>query len=154
MKLDPITISVTALAVSAFSLILSTYRAGVDRRLQWEQFRGGIHARLTSRGVEILTMREELRRFPTDESNSLIQKLLRISEAIWDIRKILKRMETPPPFFASAMITQIAPIKSDLDDAEPIFEKLVGAIRISDMQKADKLANGLIERLCGSMKDS
>ena len=150
MKIDPIVISLVALGVSILSFIIATYRAAVDRRLQWEQLRGDIRVRLTSRGVELLTLIEELRRFPGDESFTLTKKLICIAEGIIDIRQKLKRMEVPPLFFTSALITRFAPIKSNLDDAEPIFDKLRSEIMQSNFSYAIMTADGLLERVYGS----
>jgi hypothetical protein len=150
MKIDPIVISLIALAVSILSLIISSYRAAVDRRLQWEHLRGSVRTQLASRGVELLTLIEELRRFPGDESITLIGKLIQIAEGIIDIRRKLKEMEAPPLFFTSALVTRFAPIKSDLDDAEPIFDKLRSDIMESNFSEANKVADGLLVRIYGA----
>ena len=110
-----------------------------------------MHTRLMIRGVEILTMIEEVRRFPTEEGIKLIQKLVHIGEGIVKIRKSLKNMQVPAPFTASFLVTAVAPIKSDLDDADPIFEELLRAIRASEIPKANKITDGLILRICDSL---
>src|SRR6185437_1752975 len=150
MKIDPITISIAALTASFLSLIISTYRAAVDRRLQWEQIRGDMQSRLTSRGVELLTLIEELNRFPGDETSDLIRKLIRIADGMVNIRQRLKEMKTPPWFYTSVLVTEVAPIKSELDEAEPVFDKLRSEIMGSHFPRASLTADGLIQRLYGS----
>jgi hypothetical protein len=150
MKIDPVYISLIALAVSIASLAISSYRAAVDRRLQWEQLRGSVLARLTSRGVELLTLIEELRRFPGDETFAITRKLIRIAEGLVDIRQRLKRMESPPLFYTSAFVTRFAPIKSEVEDAEPVFDKLRSEVMQSDFSHASLTADGLIQRFYGS----
>jgi hypothetical protein len=150
MKIDPVYVSLIALAVSIASLGISSYRAAVDRRVQWEQLRGSILARLTSRGVELLTLIEELRRFPGDETFAIIRKLIRIAEGLVDMRQRLKRMEAPPLFYTSELITRFAPIKSEVEDAEPVFDKLRSDIMQSNFSEASLTADGLIQRFYGS----
>lgn len=149
MKVDPITISLIALAVAIAGLLLSSYRAAVDRKLQWEQLRGSIHTQLTSRGVEVLTMIEELRHLRTNEVADLTGKLIRVAQGLVDIRKKLKEMEKPPWFLTSTLITRLAPITSDLDDAEPIFETLLAAIREANFARASVIEDGLVGRIYG-----
>jgi hypothetical protein len=150
MKIDPVFISLVVLVVSIASLAISSYRAAVDRRLQWEQLLGSVLARLTSRGVELLTLSEELRRFPGDETFAITRKLIRIAEGLVDIRQRLKRMESPRLFYTSALVTRFAPIKSEVEDAEPVFDKLRAEIMQSDFSQANLTADGLIQRFYGS----
>ncbi len=147
MNINPVTISLIALIVSIISLLISSYRAGVDRKLQWEQLRGSVHSRLTSHGVELITMIDELRQLHTDEAEGLAKKLILIGQGIVDVRKRLRKMERPPLFQTSALITKVAPIKSDLDDAEPVFEELNTAIRKANFSKASEIADGLLKRI-------
>jgi hypothetical protein len=152
MKIDPVYISLAALGVSMLSLWVSISRAAVDRRLQWEQMRGGMQTTLTAKGVELLTLIEELRRFSDDETLPLVDKLIRIAEGTVDIRQRLKRLGSPPFFSASHLTVELAPIKHDLDEAEPIFDKLRSTIAESKFSEAHRVADGLIERLYGSAK--
>ena len=149
MAIVPIIISLIALGVSISGLVISTRRSAVDRQLQWEQLRGGVMSRLTSRGGELLTFIEELRRFPGDETVALIQKLVRIAEGVVDMRERLKRMGEPPLLSVSARITRFAPIKSDLDDTEPVFDMLRSEIMQSHFSRASTTADGLVQRLYG-----
>jgi hypothetical protein len=152
MMINPVYISLVALVVSIISLAISSYRAAVDRRLQWEQLRGSVQSRLTSRGVELLTLIEELRRFPGDETLAITKKLIRIAEALVDMRQHLKGMESPPLFHASSCITRFAPLKSEFEDAEPVFDKLRSEVMQSNFSQANLTADGLIQRLYGSEK--
>jgi len=152
MKIDPVTISLIALGVSIFSLAMSSHRAAVDRRVQWEQLRGAIQARLTARGLDMLTMIEEVSRSSTDQATDLTKKLMRIVEGLVDIRKRLKNMEELPPFTVSYCITGLAPIKSELDDADLIFDVLGASIREGKFSEASTAADGLLERLYGAEK--
>jgi hypothetical protein len=100
----------------------------------------------------MLTMIEEVRRFPPDEATELREKLIRIAEGLVDMRKKMKDMETPPPFTVSYSIIGIAPIKSDLDDADLIFDGLRVSIREGKCSEASRKADGLLGRLYGAEK--
>jgi hypothetical protein len=150
MKIDPTMISVTALGVSALSLLLSTYRAATDRRLQWEQSRGAAQARLTARALEIVTLIEEVRGSVAAGAGELASKLIQVAQGLTEIRESLKRMQIPPRFKAATLISSFAPIKSDLDDADPVFERLRAEVRQSNFGGASQTADGLLQRLYGS----
>ena len=95
-------------------------------------------------------MVQELLRFPTDEVSDLVDKLMRVAGGLMDIRQTVEEMKTPPLFLTSVLITSYAPIKSDLDDADPIFERLRAAIQQSNFAEASRLADGLLQRLYGT----
>jgi hypothetical protein len=145
-----LTISLVALSVSGISLYLSTPRAAVDRKLQWEQLRGNVLAKLTARGLELITLIQELMSSPSEEIVNLIHKLIQISKGIVSMREGVTRMEIPPSFRTSALLTRYAPIKTQLDNADLIFDKLKIAVRKKNMTEASELADGLYKRFYGS----
>ncbi|MBI5770916.1 MAG: hypothetical protein HZA93_24270 [Verrucomicrobia bacterium] len=153
VKIDPVVVSISALVVSIVSLVLTTRRAAVDRRLQWEQLRGRTHSRLTARGVELLTWIEEVRRVKPADSLSLTRKLIRISEGVIAMRKSLARMRYSSGLLSSTALTEMTPIVSDLDDADPIFEMLSVAVKKPDIVAAEVVADGLLRRFYGSEEE-
>ena len=98
----------------------------------------------------MLTSIHELRRFPDDDTLTLIEKLIQIAEGIVSIRERLKRLGPPPPFSASQLTLKLVPIKHDLDEAEPVFEKLRTTIAESKFSESNRVADGLIQRIYGS----
>jgi hypothetical protein len=59
--MTPETISLIAIGISIGSLLVSLHRAASDRALQWEQMRGSLQARLTSRTLEVMALADEIR---------------------------------------------------------------------------------------------
>lgn len=153
MRIDPVTISLIALVVSIISLLMSSYRAAVDRNLQWEQMRGAIQVRLTARGLDMLTVLEEVRRSSKVEATDLSRKIIRVVDGLVDMRKKLMEMETLPRFTASNCIIRLTSIKSSLDDADIIFDKLQASILDGNLSDASSNADGLLERLYGTVKE-
>jgi hypothetical protein len=87
---------------------------------------------------------------PSEENENLIHKLIQISKGIVSMRESVTRMEIPPSFLTSALLTRYAPIKTQLDDADLIFDKLKIAGREKNMTEASELADGLYRRFYGS----
>ena len=114
--------------------------------------RGSIHTRFTSRGVEVLTLIDELQSSNDEEAKILIKKLIRVLDGIVDTRKSLEGLISPPLFAPSLFMTKLSEIKSDIDDSDPVFEDLKIKLREKNYTKANLIADGLLGRILGKMK--
>ncbi len=150
MKIDPVLISIAALIVSLVSLAFSLSRAGLDRRLQFEQMRGRVQTKLTTQGIELINMIEQLQLIDSTEAHELSIKLIKIAEGLMNARRTLTEFEKPPRFRTSRLIAGFAPIASSIDNMEPVFEKLRAAIQTTDLSKAARVADGLLVQLLGN----
>ena len=149
MSMDPTTISLVALGVALVSLILSAHRGAVDRRLQLEQLRGEMRVRLTSRGVDLLSMIDALRQDNPPEGDSLIGKLVKVARGLVDVREDLRDLRMPFFVPASLFATNFQRIRDDIEDAEPVFKRLRRAIDERNFAEASQIADGLLERVYG-----
>jgi hypothetical protein len=147
-----IVISIAALLISLINLISSLSRSGLDRRLEYEQMRGRIQAKITFQGLELLSMVEELQLIDSTEAHELLRKLLRIMEGLTDMRRKLAELESQPAFGTSLLIGRLSTVVSSVDDTEPVFEQLRVAMRIPDLPKALRVADGLLDRILGDVK--
>ena len=150
MPLDSTTISIAALIVSVISLMFAIYNFGVDRKIQFEQIKGELIYRLTFRGIEIISHIEKLCKCEAEEACERSKKLMKVSEGIVQIRKDLRELSKPPLFFVSSNVTELQQIRSEIQDAEPVFDKLNEAVSDLDFANIEKITKGLIERLWGS----
>ena len=149
MNVDPTTISLIALCVSILSLLISVFQMRVDRGLQWEQLRGSLQTRLTIRCIEILALVDKITLNINPDSLSLIQKLTRMVEELVALRRDFRGLKNLG-IGKTLLLTKITAIKSDLDDADPVFDKLRLEISENDLVKANKTADGLLQRIFGS----
>jgi hypothetical protein len=152
MNIDSTIISIGALFVSIISLVIAVYNFGVDRRIQIEQLKGEMVNRLTFRGIEILSHIDKLCRCGTEETCDRSKRLIKVSEGIVQVRKELKGLSRPPLFFVSSRVTELHQIRSEIQDAEPVFDKLNEAISDLDLEKIERITEGLASRLWGSPK--
>ena len=92
MTLDATTISLIALGVSIFSLIVALYNSEVDRRIQIEQLKGEMITRLTFRGIEMLGYIKQLENQKSEGADKLSQKLMKVMEGLVDVRQNFKTL--------------------------------------------------------------
>lgn len=149
MNLDATTISLIALGVAIFSLIVALYNSDVDRRIQIEQLKGEMVTRLTSRGLEMLGYIKRLDMRKSEETDELSQKFIKVMEGLVEVRKGLKEFPRSPPFFSSFTVPGLQRIRNDVEDMEPIFDKLSEAFADWDLKEIESLTNGLLERFFG-----
>lgn len=150
MNLDPIIISLIALAISIASVLFSMHNAGIDRRIQFEQLRGNMIIRLTIRGIEVATITQTLLGQNTKQIKT-VKMLTEIAKGIVEIREKLKSM-TIPPFFINTLTQSLYSIKSDIEDCEYIFDNLKKAVEESDFNEVQIIVTGLHERIYGKNK--
>ncbi|MBU4201009.1 MAG: hypothetical protein KKG09_03165 [Verrucomicrobia bacterium] len=153
MKLDPLTLSITALAISILSLLISLYRAGVDRRIQLEQLRGEMRTRLTSWAVDVLSMIEGLKNYPSPETVRTMEKLLDLAKATTDIRHGIQHLSVPICIPASLFAVEYHRLKNDTEDLEPLFNALSKEMEQSNFTKVNDIADGIIYRLVDRKKN-
>jgi hypothetical protein len=150
MNLDASNISVIALVVSIFSLIVALYNSDVDRRIKIEQLKGEMVSRLTSRGIEMLGYIKRLDMQKSEEADELSQNLMKVMEGLVNVRQSLKKSPKPPPFLASAIVPSLQRIRNDIEDAEIVFDKLNEAFADWDLKEIEQITDGLLERFFGS----
>jgi len=150
VNLNPIVISVAALAVSTLSLAMTLLTAAVNRRLQWEQMRGEIVNRLTARGIEISMAVHTLRARNDPLTKPLTHQLIQVLEGLVGIRTRFRNMKLPAIFPYSMILTRMTPIKYEIDDVDPVFESMRSSIDDGNLEEAKKNADGLLRRFYGS----
>ncbi len=150
MNLDATTISLIALGISIFSLLIAFYNSDVDRRIQIEQLKGEMLTRLTYRGVDIIGDIKKLEMTPSEETFELLKDLIKVAEGIGNIRQGIMQLPKTPPIFGSAIMPSLQRTLNDIDDAEPIFDKLSEDIANWDLKEVRQTTDNLLERLFGS----
>jgi hypothetical protein len=150
MDLTPIDISLLALLVSVISLAVALYNTRVDRRIQLEHLKGEMMNRLTSRGIEILSHIEKLSLYPSEAVCEQCRQLIRVSEGIIEVRRVLKKFPELPLFPSSSALLQLQKARSSIEDAEPVFDRLGQAVSTLNLEEIGRISDGLVERLLGS----
>lgn len=156
MSLEATTISLIALFVSILSLLLSLYNSDVDRRIQIEQLKGEMTTRLTFRGIEMLGYIKKLDMQKPEVTDVLKKNLIKVVDGIIEARRNLRTYPKSSPFFGSDIFTSLQRMRNDIEDAEPVFDKLREAFTDCDLKSIEQITDGLIERFFGSKstKDS
>ncbi len=152
--MDSLTVSISALGVSILSLLISVYRAGVDRRIQFEQRRGEIKTRLTFWGVDILSLIEGLKNPPSIDTIPVMQKLLSVANALVDIREQIQRLSVPVWLPVSLFAVNFQKIRNDTADLEPLIDELRRETKNRNFAKVNEIANGIIHRLTGQKESA
>lgn len=150
MIADPI--SFFALGISILSLVLTVNREMVDRQHQCEQLRGEIIARLTARGVQLLSMIRDLMgaggtcEEPGAIKCTCVHSMSDLLGRMTEVRERLRRLPTPRFGFASSTLLTLRRIRSDLDDAEAVFDDLQENMTAGNWEGAIRCSGALAQR--------
>ena len=105
---------------------------------------------LTYRGVDIIGDIKKLEMTPSEETFELLKDLIKVAEGIGNIRQGIMQLLKTPPIFGSAIMPSLQRTLNDIDDAEPIFDKLSEDIANWDLKEVRQTTDNLLERLFGS----
>ena len=98
----------------------------------------------------MLSYIKQLENQKLEVADKLSQNLMKVMEGLVDVRQSFKNYPKPPPFFGSAIIPGLQRLRNDIEDAEPVYDKLREAFADGDLNEIEQLIDGLLERFFGS----
>ena len=142
-------ISIAALIISLISLLISFYRAGIDRRIQLDQARSQATIKLTTWCVDILPLIEEMRKMQFNNKEKSITKLLELATAIVCVRDRLQHLQFNKWIPASLFAVEIHKLKNDVEEIEPLFKCMLRAYKDNNINCVVEYAEGIIGKVAG-----
>lgn len=149
MAPDPVALSIAALGVSVVALAFSIRNAVFERRLQFEQVRSELRAKVTEWGIEVATLSDKLTSVNGDKQVVLAKTLVCVAADLVEIREGLRRLKFSTWSTNDALLGKLASLRGDVSEAEPVFERLRVVVSEDNLAEAQQAAIGLLERTRG-----
>ena len=138
-------ISIIALIISFISILISNFNFNIDRQIQVEELKGKIITNLTYRGLDIVDHIENINNI--EENYNIIKDLKTIAEKINYLRGKVEKFYKPSNLLGSRIIPKLYSIKNQLNDMEPVFNRLKQSVDEGNMEYVRNNVDGLIKRL-------